>query len=455
MAGSADVSTVGASGVRLAWDAGSVADAGDAPVAARSVDMENDAAVCITGTFAVGCKTVEPRAAGSDAVATADIGSAARIADCADASVAGARAGVAGAIGDANARAAEAAVSLVVAVAGGVVDTVDAVLGVWLPDSYGLPGMLARAGDAADGIGDAGVANDAGRLGAMGASEDTADAGDADAAIAAADSSDADGLGAMGACDDAAAAGDADAAGVAGVANDAGRLGATGACDDAAAAGDADAAGVAGVANDADRLGAPGACDGAAAAGDADAAIAAGVAKDADRPGATGACNDAAAAGDADASAVGEAGIDAFSAPCAICFAGSGVPAIPSFASTNRAISALTAGCARAPSLLPAPARSTSRPDAFADGVPAIEPAPSTSRVAIPSCTWRAEIGCDCDVSNAELGVSTTSSQGATSIGAWDSGAAEPSTACSRSLPGRSACACVSTPGAFGASCAG
>ncbi|HDR9034282.1 TPA: hypothetical protein QDB07_001751 [Burkholderia vietnamiensis] len=372
-----------------------MADAGDAPVAARSVDIENDAAVCVTGTFAVGCKTVEPRAAGSDAVATADIGSAARIADCADASVEGARAGVAGAIGDANARAAEAAVSLVVAVAGGAVETVDAVLGVWLPGSYGLPGMLARAGDAADGIGDAGVANDAGRLGATGASEDTADAGDADAAIAAADSSDADGLGAMGACDDAAAAGDADAAG------------------------------------------------------------AAGVAKDADRPGATGACNDAAAAGDADASAVGEAGIDAFSAPCAICFAGSGVPAIPSFASTNRAISALTAGCATDPSLLPAPARSTSRPDAFADGVPAIEPAPSTSRVAIPSCTWRAEIGCDCDVSNAELGVSTTSSQGATSIGAWDSGAAEPSTACSRSLPGRSACACVSTPGAFGASCAG
>ncbi|HDR8949155.1 TPA: hypothetical protein QDA71_006243 [Burkholderia vietnamiensis] len=372
-----------------------MADAGDAPVAARSVDIENDAAVCVTGTFAVGCKTVEPRAAGSDAVATADIGSAARIADCADASVEGARASVAGAIGDANARAAEAAVSLVVAVAGGVVDTVDAVLGVWLPGSYGLPGMLTRAGDAANGIGDAGVANDAGRLGATGASEDTADAGDADAAIAAADSSDADGLGAMGACDDAAAAGDADAAGAAGVANDAGRLGATGACDDAAAA------------------------------------------------------------GDADASAVGEAGIDAFSAPCAICFAGSGVPAIPSFASTNRAISALTAGCARAPSLLPAPARSTSRPDAFADGVPAIEPAPSTSRVAIPSCTWRAEIGCDCDVSNAELGVSTTSSQGATSIGAWDSGAAAPLTACSRSLPGRSACACVSTPGAFGASCAG
>ncbi|HDR9072806.1 TPA: hypothetical protein QDB52_001495 [Burkholderia vietnamiensis] len=395
VADSAGVSTAGASGVRLAWDADSVADAGDAPVAARSVDIENDAAVCVTGTFAVGCKTVEPRAAGSDAVATADIGSAARIADCADASVEGARAGVAGAIGDANARAAEAAVSLVVAVAGGAVETVDAVLGVWLPGSYGLPGMLARAGDAADGIGDAGVANDAGRLGATGASEDTADAGDADAAIAAADSSDADGLGAMGACDDAAAAGDADAAG------------------------------------------------------------AAGVAKDADRPGATGACNDAAAAGDADASAVGEAGIDAFSAPCAICFAGSGVPAIPSFASTNRAISALTAGCATDPSLLPAPARSTSRPDAFADGVPAIEPAPSTSRVAIPSCTWRAEIGCDCDVSNAELGVSTTSSQGATSIGAWDSGAAEPSTACSRSLPGRSACACVSTPGAFGASCAG
>ncbi|WP_196480331.1 hypothetical protein [Burkholderia vietnamiensis] len=107
-----------------------MADAGDAPVAARSVDIENDAAVCVTGTFAVGCKTVEPRAAGSDAVATADIGSAARIADCADASVEGARAGVAGAIGDANARAAEAAVSLVVAVAGGVVDTVDAVLGV-------------------------------------------------------------------------------------------------------------------------------------------------------------------------------------------------------------------------------------------------------------------------------------------------------------------------------------
>ncbi|WP_196481262.1 hypothetical protein [Burkholderia vietnamiensis] len=395
VADSAGVSTAGASGVRLAWDADSVADAGDAPVAARSVDIENDAAVCVTGTFAVGCKTVEPRAAGSDAVATADIGSAARIADCADASVEGARAGVAGAIGDANARAAEAAVSLVVAVAGGAVETVDAVLGVWLPGSYGLPGMLARAGDAADGIGDAGVANDAGRLGATGASEDTADAGDADAAIAAADSSDADGLGAMGACDDAAAAGDADAAG------------------------------------------------------------AAGVAKDADRPGATGACNDAAAAGDADASAVGEAGIDAFSAPCAICFAGSGVPAIPSFASTNRAISALTAGCATDPLLLPAPARSTSRPDAFADGVPAIEPAPSTSRVAIPSCTWRAEIGCDCDVSNAELGVSTTSSQGATSIGAWDSGAAEPSTACSRSLPGRSACACVSTPGAFGASCAG
>ncbi|MBR8086883.1 hypothetical protein KDX23_29580 [Burkholderia vietnamiensis] len=395
VADSAGVSTAGASGVRLAWDADSVADAGDAPVAARSVDIENDAAVCVTGTFAVGCKTVEPRAAGSDAVATADIGSAARIADCADASVEGARAGVAGAIGDANARAAEAAVSLVVAVAGGAVETVDAVLGVWLPGSYGLPGMLARAGDAADGIGDAGVANDAGRLGATGASEDTADAGDADAAIAAADSSDADGLGAMGACDDAAAAGDADAAGAAGVANDAGRLGATGAC------------------------------------------------------------NDAAAAGDADASAVGEAGIDAFSAPCAICFAGSGVPAIPSFASTNRAISALTAGCARAPSLLPAPARSTSRPDAFADGVPAIEPAPSTSRVAIPSCTWRAEIGCDCDVSNAELGVSTTSSQGATSIGAWDSGAAAPLTACSRSLPGRSACACVSTPGAFGASCAG
>ncbi|MBR8285026.1 hypothetical protein [Burkholderia vietnamiensis] len=372
-----------------------MADAGDAPVAARSVDMENDAAVCVTGTFAVGCKTVEPRAAGSDAVATADIGSAARIADCADASVEGARASVAGAIGDANARAAEAAVSLVVAVAGGVVDTVDAVLGVWLPGSYGLPGMLARAGDAADGIGDAGVANDAGRLGAMGA------------------------------------------------------------CDDAAAAGDADAADAVGVANDADRLGAPGACDGAAAACDADAAIAAGVAKDADRPGATGACNDAAAAGDADASAVGEAGIDAFSAPCAICFAGSGVPAIPSFASTNRAISALTAGCATAPSLLPAPARSTSRPDAFADGVPAIEPAPSTSRVAIPSCTGRAEIGCDCDVSNAELGVSTTSSQGATSIAAWDSGAAAPSTACSRSLPGRSACACVSTSGAFGASGAG
>lgn len=335
VADSAGVSTAGASGVRLAWDADSVADAGDAPVAARSVDIENDAAVCVTGTFAVGCKTVEPRAAGSDAVATADIGSAARIADCADASVEGARAGVAGAIGYANARAAEAAVSLVVAVAGGAVETVDAVLGVWLPGSYGLPGMLARAGDAADGIGDAGVANDAGRLGA------------------------------------------------------------------------------------------------------------------------TGACNDAAAAGDADASAVGEAGIDAFSAPCAICFAGSGVPAIPSFASTNRAISALTAGCARAPSLLPAPARSTSRPDAFADGVPAIEPAPSTSRVAIPSCTWRAEIGCDCDVSNAELGVSTTSSQGATSIGAWDSGAAAPLTACSRSLPGRSACACVSTPGAFGASCAG
>jgi hypothetical protein len=89
--------------VRLAWDADSVADAGDAPVAARSVDIENDAAVCVTGTFAVGCKTVEPRAAGSDAVATADIGSAARIADCADASVEGARAGVAGAIGDANA----------------------------------------------------------------------------------------------------------------------------------------------------------------------------------------------------------------------------------------------------------------------------------------------------------------------------------------------------------------
>ncbi len=395
VADSAGVSTAGASGVRLAWDADSVADAGDAPVAARSVDMENDAVVCVTGTFAVGCEAVEPRAAGSDAVATADIGSAARIADCADASIEGARAGVAGAIGDANARAAEAAVSLVVAVAGGAVETVDAVLGVWLPGSYGLPGMLARAGDAADGIGDAGVANDAGRLGATGASEDTADAGDADAAIAAADSSDADGLGAMGACDDAAAAGDADAAGAAGVANDAGRLGATGAC------------------------------------------------------------NDAAAAGDADASAVGEAGIDAFSAPCAICFAGSGVPAIPSFASTNRAISALTAGCARAPSLLPAPARSTSRPDAFADGVPAIEPAPSTSRVAIPSCTWRAEIGCDCDVSNAELGVSTTSSQGATSIGAWDSGAAAPLTACSRSLPGRSACACVSTPGAFGASCAG
>ncbi|HDR9063960.1 TPA: hypothetical protein QDB03_005633 [Burkholderia vietnamiensis] len=395
VADSAGVSTAGASGVRLAWDADSVADAGDAPVAARSVDIENDAAVCVTGTFAVGCKTVEPRAAGSDAVATADIGSAARIADCADASVEGARAGVAGAIGDANARAAEAAVSLVVAVAGGAVETVDAVLGVWLPGSYGLPGMLARAGDAADGIGDAGVANDAGRLGATGASEDTADAGDADAAIAAADSSDADGLGAMGACDDAAAAGDADAAG------------------------------------------------------------AAGVAKDADRPGATGACNDAAAAGDADASAVGEAGIDAFSAPCAICFAGSGVPAIPSFASTNRAISALTAGCATAPSLLPAPARSTSRPDAFADGVPAIEPAPSTSRVAIPSCTGRAEIGCDCDVSNAELGVSTTSSQGATSIAAWDSGAAAPSTACSRSLPGRSACACVSTSGAFGASGAG
>ncbi|HDR9153205.1 TPA: hypothetical protein QDA88_005625 [Burkholderia vietnamiensis] len=365
VADSAGVSTAGASGVRLAWDADSVADAGDAPVAARSVDIENDAAVCVTGTFAVGCKTVEPRAAGSDAVATADIGSAARIADCADASVEGARAGVAGAIGDANARAAEAAVSLVVAVAGGAVETVDAVLGVWLPGSYGLPGMLARAGDAADGIGDAGVANDAGRLGATGASEDTADAGDADAAIAAADSSDADGLGAMGACDD------------------------------------------------------------------------------------------AAAAGDADASAVGEAGIDAFSAPCAICFAGSGVPAIPSFASTNRAISALTAGCATDPSLLPAPARSTSRPDAFADGVPAIEPAPSTSRVAIPSCTWRAEIGCDCDASNAELGVSTTSSQGATSIGAWDSGAAAPLTACSRSLPGRSACACVSTPGAFGASCAG
>ncbi|HDR9000078.1 TPA: hypothetical protein QDB11_005848 [Burkholderia vietnamiensis] len=395
VADSAGVSTAGASGVRLAWDADSVADAGDAPVAARSVDIENDAAVCVTGTFAVGCKTVEPRAAGSDAVATADIGSAARIADCADASVEGARAGVAGAIGDANARAAEAAVSLVVAVAGGVVDTVDAVLGVWLPGSYGLPGMLARAGDAADGIGDAGVANDAGRLGAMGA------------------------------------------------------------CDDAAAAGDADAADAVGVANDADRLGAPGACDGAAAACDADAAIAAGVAKDADRPGATGACNDAAAAGDADASAVGEAGIDAFSAPCAICFAGSGVPAIPSFASTNRAISALTAGCATAPSLLPAPARSTSRPDAFADGVPAIEPAPSTSRVAIPSCTGRAEIGCDCDVSNAELGVSTTSSQGATSIAAWDSGAAAPSTACSRSLPGRSACACVSTSGAFGASGAG